>query len=132
MLADIEHFLSHEEHHRKLFGDELSRRGLRRCASYHLCGFGGLALGLVTGLLGPRSIAITTEAVEGVVLSHLTDQQFELMHIDPEAAAVIGKIIADEQEHHDTSAQRLGDERPFDKILRPTVRVATEMVFWMG
>ena len=64
--------------------------------SYHLCGLGGLVLGLITGLLGARAIALTTEAVESVVIHHLVHQLAALKCEDPEAATVIGGIVADE------------------------------------
>jgi ubiquinone biosynthesis monooxygenase Coq7 len=83
MVDEIEHFLAHELRHRALFQAELSRRGIRRCRSYHLCGLGGLTLGLVTGVIGARAIALTTEAVESIVLRHLEHQQRELGALDP-------------------------------------------------
>lgn len=132
LVPEIEHFLAHEERHRALFAAELERRGVRRCRSYHLCGLGGLALGLVTGLIGSRSIALTTGAVESVVLSHLEQQQNELEAIDPLAAAVIREIVAEEKEHHETSTRRLGGKRAFDGILRPLITTATEAVIWTG
>jgi ubiquinone biosynthesis monooxygenase Coq7 len=132
MRAEVEEFIAHEQRHRALFSAELERRGVRRCRSYHLCGFGGLVLGLVTGLIGPRAIALTTEAVESVVLRHLQHQLATLSSTDPEAAAVIGQIVQDEQEHHDRSAARLSEPRVLDRLLAPAVRAATETVIWLG
>ena len=132
MVAEIEHFLTHEQRHRALFGAELARRRVRRCRSFHLCGFGGYTLGVVTGLLGARAIALTTEAVESVVLNHLNHQLTALHDADPEAAEVIANIIDDEREHHDRSAERLGRAIPVDVLLRPLVRGATEAVIWLG
>lgn len=100
--------------------------------SYHLCGLGGLVLGLITGLLGARAIALTTEAVESVVIHHLVHQLAALKCEDPEAATVIGGIVADEREHHDRSAEKLSEHRLFDRLLRPIVRGATESVIWLG
>jgi ubiquinone biosynthesis monooxygenase Coq7 len=132
MLTEIDHFLAHEQRHRDLFGAELERRGVRRCRSYHLCGLGGLTLGLVTGLIGKRAIALTTEAVESVVLSHLTHQLDVLQSEDKDAAGVISQIVADEQEHHDRSAERLSSPHFGDRILAPMVRGATETVIRIG
>jgi 3-demethoxyubiquinol 3-hydroxylase len=132
MLSEIEGFLAHERRHRALFAAELERRGVRRCRSYHLCGLGGLALGFVTGLLGSRAIALTTEAVESVVLSHLEHQLEALRCADPAAAEVIAAIIEDEREHYDKSADRLIEPRATDSILGPVVRSATEAVIWLG
>src|SRR5687767_2265994 len=58
-VPEIDHFIAHEQRHRSLFAAELSRRGVRRCRSVHLCGLGGTVLGLCTGLLGGRAIALT-------------------------------------------------------------------------
>jgi ubiquinone biosynthesis monooxygenase Coq7 len=93
---------------------------------------GGSFLGLATALLGERAIALTTEAVESVVLIHLRHQVAALEFDDPEAKKVIAAIIADEREHHDRSADRLGKPRPIDGLLRPLVRGATEAVIWIG
>jgi ubiquinone biosynthesis monooxygenase Coq7 len=82
--------------------------------------------------LGGRAIALTTEAVESVVLSHLQDQQSELAAVDSEASALIGEIVAEEQVHHDISAHRLGAKRKLDGILRPIITSATEAVIWTG
>ncbi len=132
LVAEIDEFKAHEERHRRLFAAELARRGIRRCRSYHLCGLGGLCLGLVTALIGPRAIALTTEAIESVVLSHLVHQLTELDGVDPEAASVIQMIITDEEEHHDKSADRIGPARFFDGVLQPIVRGATEGVIRLG
>jgi 3-demethoxyubiquinol 3-hydroxylase len=131
-VAEIEEFIAHEQHHRALFAAELGRRGVRPCRSFHLCGIGGLALGFATGLLGPRAIALTTEAVESVVLKHLEHQLATLSTKDSAAAEVIGHIISDEQEHHDRSAARLSRAQPFDRVLAPAIRAATEAVIWLG
>jgi ubiquinone biosynthesis monooxygenase Coq7 len=132
MVSEIEHFIAHEEAHRALFKAELERRGVRRCRSYHLCGFGGTALGLATALMGARAIALTTEAVESVVLSHLEHQRSRLRSADPAAVSVLSKIVADEQEHHDRSVSHLLAPKGIDRVLRPIVRGATEAVIWLG
>ena len=132
MVDEIDDFIRHERRHRALFEAELDRRGVRRCRSLHLCGLGGMVLGVVTGLLGRRAIALTTEAVESVVLKHLEHQLSTLSTADPEAAGVIGQIVADEQEHHDRSASRLSRPHPIDRLLGPSVRAATEGVIWLG
>lgn len=131
MLEEIEEFIAHEQRHRALFAAELERRGVRRCRSYHLCGLGGSVLGLVTGLIGPRAIALTTEAVESVVLRHLEHQLATLSNTDPAAVEVISQIVRDEREHHDRSAARLSEPRALDRLLTPAIRAATETVIWL-
>jgi ubiquinone biosynthesis monooxygenase Coq7 len=132
IVGEIEDFIAHEQRHRSLFEAELERRGVRRCRSFHLCGFGGFVLGFVTGLIGPRAIALTTEAVESVVLKHLEHQLASLSSADPAAAAVVRQIVSDEQEHHDRSAARLSRPHRLDPLLAPAVRAATETIIWLG
>lgn len=132
MVAQLAEFRSHERGHRAIFAAELQRRGVRHCRSYWLCGTGGLALGVVTGLLGTAAIAATTAAVEAVVLRHLDHQLSVLQDQDPSAAAAISSIVADEQQHHD---QSLGHARPgtfWPKLLTPVVSASTEAVIWVG
>ena len=71
LVDALDGFRAHERRHRQLFDAELQRRHRPRCRSYTLCGLGGLALGLLSGLLGAKAIAVTTVAVERVVLRHL-------------------------------------------------------------
>lgn len=115
-----------------IFEAELEKRGRPRCRSYWLCGFGGLVLGLVTGLFGARAIAATTVAVERVVLRHLEHQLRALGDTDPEAVVAISSIIAEEQEHHDASALHARQGQFWSRILMPVVSVSTEAVIWLG
>src|ERR1700726_4478879 len=86
-------FLDHEMRHREIFAAELIRRGRLRCRSYHLCGLGGFALGLVTGLCGRASIAATTVAVETVVLRHLEAQMSTLRLADRRRSRPLGRLL---------------------------------------
>ena len=132
LVSEIDDFIAHEQRHRALFAAELDRRGVRRCRSFHLCGLGGLMMGIVTGLLGARAISLTTEAVESVVLRHLQHQLTALTIADPAAASVINQIVSDEREHHDRSAAKLSQPQQLDRLLAPAVRAATETVIWLG
>lgn len=132
LVPEIEYFLEHEQRHRQLFETELKRRNVRHCRSIHLCGLGGFVLGTTTALLGTRAIALTTEAVESVVLRHLEHQLSSLSSLDPAAAATVAQIIADEQEHHDRAGSRLVPKKLLDVFLRPPIRAATEAVIWFG
>ena len=132
LVAELTEFRSHELRHREIFRLELQRRGRRRCRSYLLCGVGGLALGLITGLLGSSAIAATTVAVERVVLRHLEEQVARLRATDAGAVAAIAAIIAEEREHHDRSVVRARAGRFWPRVLTPLVSVSTEAVIWMG
>lgn len=132
MVAELEHFLAHEKRHRALFEAEMVARGVRRCKSYHLCALGGYALGTVSALLGRDAIAATTVAIERVVLKHLREQLATLSGTDAAAAEVLRDIIAEEQEHHDTSARHLARRPVMARILDSLVAASTEAVIWLG
>jgi 3-demethoxyubiquinol 3-hydroxylase len=131
-VPELTEFLAHEIRHRSIFGAELARRGVAPCRSWHLCGAGGFALGLLTGLLGRRAIAATTVAVEQVVLRHLDEQIRTLGASDPAARVAIERIVADEREHHDRSARHLASPTHFERAVMALVRGVTEAVIWLG
>ncbi|MFC3941196.1 demethoxyubiquinone hydroxylase family protein [Pseudomonas gingeri NCPPB 3146 = LMG 5327] len=132
MLHELREFRRHELKHRALFAAELQRRGRPHCRSYWLCGFGGLMLGLVTGLLGRKAIAATTIAVESVVLRHLEHQLQVLRDSDPSAVTAISTIVVEEQQHHDQSTAHLESSDPWYRLLKPVVSASTEAVIWLG
>jgi ubiquinone biosynthesis monooxygenase Coq7 len=132
LVPDLREFQSHEEGHRSLFWAELERRGRPRCRSYHLCGAGGLALGIFTGILGPSAVAATTVAVESVVLRHLEAQLVALRETDAAAHAAISAIVREEREHHDRAAAVATAPSIWVKLLTPVVSVSTEVVIWLG
>lgn len=132
LVPQLTDFKEHEECHRRIFAAELSRRGQLRCRSYHLCGIGGYALGIISGLLGPAAIAATTVAVEQVVLRHLEEQIAMLSGSDEAAVAAIRAIHADEQDHHDASLSHLQPRSFWTRVLRPIVSASTEAVIWVG
>ena len=130
-VAELREFQAHEERHRSIFDAELARRAHRRCRSFHLCGLGGLALGVITGLCGRQAIAATTYAVEHVVLRHLEQQIEVLGSTDPAACATVQAIIDDERAHHDAAADSLSSNF-WRRLLVPIVAVSTEFVIWTG
>lgn len=132
LVAELVEYQSHEERHRAVFAAELSRRGLRRCRSFLLCAGGGMALGVVTGLMGRKAIAATTVAVERVVLRHLEDQKKFLAAVDPAAVGAIEQIERDEQAHHDLSTRDLGQPMWWQSVLMAIVSASTEGVIWLG
>ena len=132
LVPELREFRSHEEGHREIFRSELEQRGVRRCRSYLLCGLGGYALGLVTGLFGRGAIAATTVAVERVVLAHLKKQLELLEGRDPEAWAAVRAIVDEEQEHHDRSRTHAAASPLWLVVLAPLVALSTEIVIWAG
>ncbi len=132
LVDELIEFRSHEQAHRAIFGAELHRRGRPRCRSYWLCGLGGYALGLMTGVFGRSAIAATTVAVESVVLRHLEHQRLVLRDIDQPAVEAISTIIAEEQHHHDQSATHVQAGKFWPKLISPIVSASTETVIWLG
>jgi ubiquinone biosynthesis monooxygenase Coq7 len=131
LVPELREFQSHEEGHRAIFWAELQRRGRARCGSYHLCGVGGLGLGIVTGILGRSAVAATTVAVESVVLRHLEAQLLALRETDAPAHAAVAAIVREEREHHDRAAAATSSSI-WVKVLTPVVSVSTEVVIWLG
>jgi 3-demethoxyubiquinol 3-hydroxylase len=122
----------HEEQHRAIFAAHLEARSIRRCISYHACGFGGFALGFVTAVMGRKAIFATTYAVEHVVLAHLAEQLVYLQATDPAAFGCVAKIHADEQAHHDAALTAMGPATFLTKMLIGVVRLCTEAVIRFG
>jgi len=118
LLAELHDFQAHEKRHRDIFAEQLRKRGIRRCRSYHLCGVGGLLLGIATALCGKAAVAATTMAVERVVLRHLRDQMEYLGNVDSEALRAIASIVDDEQTHHDRSAMIAAEGSFWPRVLR--------------
>ena len=131
-VDELKEFQAHEIKHRAIFEKVLLSRNVRRCRSYHFCGLGGFALGLITALFGRQAIAATTVAVESVVLGHLQEQIQVLESQDIQATTAIKEIIQDEQEHHDRSASYVEAGRFWPKIITPIVSVSTNCVIWLG
>ena len=132
LVENLDEFLAHERKHRRIFAAELQSRGKARCRSFHLCGLGGLTLGILTGLMGRQAIAATTMAVERVVLRHLREQISELEATDIPAVSAIRKIVADEEQHHDLARQQVQKNSITVRLIDSVVTVSTETVIWLG
>lgn len=128
----LEHFIEHEKEHLALFGRELERRGLRRCRSFWLCGMGGYALGLSTGLFGRGAVMACTAAVETVVTSHIESQLVVLRaENDMAACHAVESILQDEEAHRDAAVEE-GATGIFYGALYRIVAASTELVIWLG
>jgi ubiquinone biosynthesis monooxygenase Coq7 len=132
MVEHLSDFLIHEKRHRAVFGGALMRRRAARSPIYWPCALGGYLLGFVTGLLGARSIAATTIAVESTVLRHLERQRREVAARDPAAVGLIASIIEDERIHHDRFLDRMNVEAWWLRALQFLVSASTEAVIRVG
>lgn len=128
----LKDFLAHEKKHLEIFQAVLSKRGVRRCRSYWLCGVGGYALGFITALPGKSGIMACTAAVETVVTGHLIWQMEELRREDDiEALRAVEAIVAEEIEHREAGKTQ-GRNGFFYKLLESVVAAATSFVIWLG
>ena len=128
----LEEFIEHERRHLDIFETELKERGVRRCRSFWLCGVGGYALGIVTGLLGRKAVMACTAAVESVVTRHLQSQlDFLVRENDKAAYTAVSSILQDEQAHRDAAVEA-GTDCVFYRPLHYLVEVSTEFVIWLG
>ena len=132
LLEDLAEFQTHETQHRQIFSDYLNSRNIRRCISYHLCGAGGYALGIFTGLIGKQAIFATTYAVENVVLEHLKHQMDYLKPVDAAAFHCVNEIFIDEQEHHDHAHDNLDTDSRLSRMIIKIVKACTESVIRFG
>lgn len=132
IVPTLKDFLEHEKKHLEIFREVLSRRGVRRCRSYWLCGIGGYVLGFLTALLGKSGIMACTAAVETVVTRHLLKQTNELSREgDFEALKAVEAIVAEEIEHREVGAAEGRDDFLY-KPLRIIVAASTSFVIWLG
>lgn len=132
LAEELAEFKSHEERHCAIFAQEPQRRGLPKCRSYALCGIGGYMLGLISGLMGSQAIAITTVAVERVVLRHIQDQLRCIGESDPHASAAISAILSEERQHHDRSASHISNSGQLHRLMGLIISGVTESVIWVG
>ncbi|HEY4372191.1 MAG TPA: demethoxyubiquinone hydroxylase family protein [Burkholderiales bacterium] len=126
-----EDFLAHEKRHHAVFGALMRQRGQARCRAWLLCGIGGYAPGLTTGLLGANAVLICTFAVEEVVNRHLVEQMRYMELHDPEAGAAVASIVADEQAHQHAAGAQMRNG-PLARCIAAIVRLSTESVIWTG
>lgn len=132
LVPQLSGFLAHEHRHLATFAEVMAARGVARCRSYWLCGIGGFALGIATGLLGKAGIMACTAAVETVVTSHLDHQLIQLQATgDTDAWSAVDAILADEREHQATGVA-LSQHSALYRPVSYVVSRATSAVIWLG
>jgi ubiquinone biosynthesis monooxygenase Coq7 len=132
LLPFLTDTLGHEERHARLFERLLVERGGRACPALFVWTWGGAALGFLTGMLGRRAVLVCTEAVERTVHRHMQEQVLQLETVDPEAAAVIGEIMAEEAGHLATARAGQGAPRAGAAALDAFIAAVTEALVWTG
>tara|TARA_R110000751_G_scaffold306297_1_gene424359 strand:+ start:2120 stop:2629 length:510 start_codon:yes stop_codon:yes gene_type:complete len=99
IVVKLDEMLMHEKEHFKIFDCWLKNNNIRHCYALWFWSVGGFILGLVTALLGRKSIWVCTNAVETTVLHHLNWQLSFLKVHDHSAYQAVLSIKNDEEEH---------------------------------
>ena len=123
LLPFLHEALAHERTHRSRFRDLMPLRASKPCRAMWIWVAGGGVLGVVTGLFG-------REAVEVTVHRHLDDQIAWADDHDPEMAAVIRSIRAEELEHIQFAVEhrQSGGYRWLERM----IAAATEALIWIS
>lgn len=123
--------LAHEKRHLAAFRGMMPTRAAKPCRAMWIWSVGGGLLGVLTGLLGREAILACTEAVEGTVHGHLDDQIRYLAPRDPDLAALVRDIQAEELGHmHWARSNRKAPGRP--GVVHGVVALATEGLIWLS
>ena len=124
--------LGHERAHFKTFNEILLARGIRGCRALAFWAFGGWVLGIVTALLGPKSIWVCTAAIEKTVNAHLEHQLAFLQQCDLEVLAAVQSIQKDEESHEAYASAHGGRPSGVYAILWWSVAGATSFAIWLS
>jgi len=132
VVAFLEETLAHEVRHCAVFRAAMPERGARPCRVMSLWGNGGLALGLVSSLLGRQGIWICTAAVESAVHRHLEDQLRFLRDRDDDLCSLILSIQDEEVAHLQHAQQRIVTQAPWARLLSALISACTDAVIWLS
>lgn len=128
----LKEMLAHEQSHFTTFETELTRRGVRSCHALVLWSLGGLLLGFITALLGPRAIWSCTAAVESTVYKHLQAQIAFLQQYDQAALRAVQAIEQDEKAHLSHALEHGGSAVGANRIIWFVVASATSVAIWLS
>lgn len=136
LVPELAELLAHERRHEQTFLALMPSRAARPCRLMPLWAVGGLALGLMTGLLGRTGVFICTEAVERTVHRHLDHQLAWLAadpaRADPELSAAIAAIQTEEEGHLTWAADRRPRQTPLTRALYALVAATVEALIWLS
>jgi 3-demethoxyubiquinol 3-hydroxylase len=131
-VPELEEMLRHEIRHCDVFRAAMPARNSRPCRIMSLWSLGGSLLGLVTALMGRRSLWICTAAVEATVHHHLDEQLYFLAGRDRELHAAILDIREEELSHLDHAEAQLDSPGHYDRVLRRTISIITDALIWLS
>jgi ubiquinone biosynthesis monooxygenase Coq7 len=133
LLPFLERTRDHEADHARRFRALMPSRGAKPCRLPWIWKMGGMSLGVVTAILGPRAVYLCTEVVERSVHKHLHDQLQWLESRDRELADLVRSVAADEMEHWEHAARmRANAPAPFARILDRVIAWTTESLMWLS
>jgi ubiquinone biosynthesis monooxygenase Coq7 len=132
IVDELAEMRNHEIEHRRIFREAMPPRGARPCRVMTFWGLGGSVLGLITALMGRKSIWTCTAAVEAAVHRHLDDQLHFLTHRDREVHAAILAIREEELSHLRAAEKHAGSPTFFGGVLHRIVASSTNAVIWLS
>jgi 3-demethoxyubiquinol 3-hydroxylase len=110
LVSQLRQMHAHEMEHFALFGNLMRARGVRPVIWPVLWCAGGIVYGVITALGGRRAVWKSTAVIEGIVERELLQAEAFFVSRDPEIAASIRAILADEIEHKE-QAERCAHSR---------------------
>jgi ubiquinone biosynthesis monooxygenase Coq7 len=132
LVPALVEMLGHEKEHCASFLAAMPKRNSRPCRVMSLWSWGGWLLGLVTALMGKRTIWVCTAAVEAAVHRHLDDQLLFLTSRDPELYSIIHSIREEELAHLHHAEAQLPSLNPFESVLRWLISWITDGLIWLS
>ena len=129
----LESTRDHEADHARRFRALMPSRGAKVCRLPWIWTAGALLMGLSTALFGARAVYLCTEVVERSVHQHLSIQLAFVRDHDPELAALITSVAADEAEHFEHAVRMRGDRRaPLGGLFDAAITASTEVLMWLS
>jgi len=123
----------HEADHARRFRALMPSRGAKACRLPWIWTIGAAAMGAATAVFGARAIYLCTEVVERGVHQHLSVQLAFVRDHDPELAALIESVAADEAEHYQHAVRLRGDRRaPLSGLFDAAITASTEVLMWLS
>jgi ubiquinone biosynthesis monooxygenase Coq7 len=123
----------HEADHARRFRALMAPRGAKVCRLPWIWTLGAMLMGGATALFGARAVYLCTEVVERGVHQHLQIQLAFVRDHDPELAALIVSVAADEAEHYDHAVRmRGGRPPPLSEVFDAAITASTEALMWLS
>lgn len=132
VVPELTEMLQHEIRHCALFFAAMPVRNSRPCRIMSLWSMGGSLLGLVTALMGRRTLWTCTAAVEAAVHRHLDDQLAFLANRDRELHAIILDIREEELAHLHHAEAQLREPSAYQRAMRRIISDITDVLIWLS